>query len=223
MKMVAIIASLLSSSTAVAATAPLVFDSQRIDLGSVAQGEELRASFGIENRGAALITLDQPIVACDCRASIAGPSDIPAGGRGQIDVVCDTSHTHGHLVRSITVVSSAIDQRATVLHLQAEVALEAVAEPNAAYLGKVVRGSQHQGVFSVRRKNRRGAISATTEGVVLLTTMSSASSVGVRIRDDAPLGPFTQTVEVRTGNARFPLLRVEVAGRVVEFLPPSRW
>ena len=229
----ALVVGLILTSTAGAASdlRPLVIEPAVVDVGVVDQGDSVRGEFRYRNNGGAVLSLSDPIVACDCRAEVTGPADLAPGGTGVIRVVCDTDDFAGELERSITVVSSAVEQRTTLLHLRARVRVEAIADPSRVYLGAVVRGSQHTDLVSLRFAKSvdlgPSAQWVSTDGETLRVlgpkVGSVARALAVAVRDDAPLGEFTQEVTVKTASRRFPLLRVAITGIVVESLPRSRW
>ena len=201
------------------------FATQEYDFGTVDQGDRVTADFSFENRGTVLLTLSGPIVACDCAAEILGPSDVPPGGHGTVRFSCDTTRMFGDQERTATIHVSDVDRQSTMLRMRGRVTLDVVVQPDRLYLGTVVRGSRRPRALALRTgRDRRVVRGVRTAGPHLAVGVEKgAASVFVAVSEDAPLGAFSQDVLIETGSARFPVLRIPVAGVVVEAVAPSLW
>jgi len=207
--------------------AHLVFDAEEHDFGRVRQGEVVVAEFAFANRGDVALSLSAPRVACDCSAAISPPGEIPPGARGTLRVQFDTDRAHGPQRRTITLYSNDPDRRSVMLTLHGTVALDVVADPPEIYIGSVTRGTSVDAPSVIRTGSPSTAVrAARSDGAYLsarLMETDGQPAIAVRVRADAPAGPFTQVVRVATSSERHPAIEIPVHGIVVDAPEPSRW
>jgi hypothetical protein len=205
----------------------IVFEIPEQDFGRVDQGDAVEVEFAFVNRGDLELTLSEPRVACDSTARLSPGTEVPGGGSGVVRIRFDTSSVHGPQRRTATVYTNDPERRHVMLVFEGEVALDVVAEPSSVYVGKVER-DHRVATAAVFRTGAQGAAvrSLQTDGPYVKAELSKKEkqmALSLRVRDDAPLGSFTQIVRIATSSARHPQIEVEVSGIVVEQREPSRW
>ena len=200
----------------------LVVDQPRLDAGTVEQGDAVRHRFVVRNAGGSPLQLGTVRVACDGTATVAGDSTIPPGGEGAIDVEVRTADLAGPATRSFTVFSNDPAAPARRLEVAATVTPLALVEPRQLYLGEVAPGARP--AKSVRlsfpRNAAARAVAAESRGRIVTPAWIGAEaavrSLAVSIAADAPAGPFSETVTVRTTHPRRPVVEIVVAGIVAD-------
>jgi hypothetical protein len=76
------------------------------DFGKMKQGDVVKYTFKIVNKGTSLLRIRDITTSCGCTAAIVNNKDIPAGKEGEILVQFDSSGKMGKLSRRITVFSN---------------------------------------------------------------------------------------------------------------------
>jgi hypothetical protein len=173
--------------------------------------------FNFVNQGGVPLTIMELRAGCDSEATLVGGTEIAPGDGGGVRLRFDTTAAHGAQRRTVTVYSNDPAQRAIVLGLDGDVALDVAAEPPEVYLGTVPPGTTVlREVALLSGDGARFAAPATDAPQV--TTQVIETPAGARLvigtAPDAPLGPFTATIRVPTTSAMRPVLRIDVAGTV---------
>jgi hypothetical protein len=76
------------------------------DFGKMKQGDVVKYTFKIINKGTASLRIRDITTSCGCTAAVVKDKDIPAGKEGEILVQFDSSGKQGKLSRTITVFSN---------------------------------------------------------------------------------------------------------------------
>lgn len=200
----------------------LVVAEPRFDAGTVDQGDAVRHRFVVRNEGGSPLQIGSVRAACDCSATVAGEAAIPPGGDGTIDVEVRTSDLAGSATRSFTVFSNDPAAPARRLEVAATVNPVVLVEPRQLYLGEVAPGARPaQSVrLSFPRDAAARAVAAESRGRIVtphwIGAETAVRSLAVSIAADAPTGPFSETVAVRTTHPRRPVVEIVVAGVVLE-------
>ena len=199
----------------------LQFTQAVYDFGRVPQGTTVNHAFSFVNEGGIDLSIDKLRTGCDCQARLSGPGLIRPAGGGSVLAVFDTSTVFGPQRRTITVYTNDPEQRALVLTLEGEVMLGVAADPAQLYVGAVHRGERvDQEVAVLIGDNAVHIESITTHGPQFtvhpldLTDGRTGNGFGVVVLEDAPIGPFSQTVTVRTNSSEHARLDVRVSGIV---------
>ncbi|MGH7785883.1 MAG: DUF1573 domain-containing protein [Candidatus Binatia bacterium] len=190
------------------------------DFGRLPQGTPVEREFAFANRGGTDLTIIELRTACDCTATLAGGTVVAPGGSGVVRLRCETDAAHGAQRRTVTVYSDDPTQRAVVLSLSGEVALDVVAEPPQVYLGSVPAGAA-----ALRDVTLLAGTSAIRFGapfgdsaLLAIELLDAADGAPATLRigtaAGAPPGPFQTTVRVPTTSAQHPVLRIAVAGAI---------
>lgn len=186
------------------------------DFGRVPQGVPVEHTFALTNTGGAPLTIIAVQPGCDCTAALDGPSDLPAGAAVALVVRCDTSRGAGPQRRTVTVFSNDPEQRALLLALTGNVALEAAAEPARVYLGPLPPGTTAPRRVTLRAGSDAVRFFAASGGApwvqARLVEANGGRALELATAPDAPPGPFTTVVRVQTTNPARPAIEVPVAG-----------
>lgn len=203
----------------------LVVDEMRFDAGTVEQGDAIRHRFIVRNGGGSPLRIGEVRASCDCSAAVVGDTAIPARQSGAIDVTLRTDDLAGRSTRSLTIFSNDPAQPALRLEIVADVTPHVVVEPRQLYLGEVARGarSERRVQVSFPRAPRARAVAIKPRGSIAEPRWRGPEaplrSFDVRIAPHTPLGPFRETVAVRTTHPQRPVVDIVVAGIVVEAQP----
>jgi hypothetical protein len=209
---------------------PFVAGPPRIELaetqshaGRVRQGERIEHTFVFRNAGQRDLRISRVRPSCHCSAAAAA-AVVPPGRTGEIATSFDTTGLAGEVTRTTAVFSN--DPSSPVLHLKltADIDFDIAADPPAFYVGTVHRGEEVrvQGRLLIAAGKdivRIESPGTVAEARLLVPTDGAAPEerrFRVRIREDAPAGPFTDNVIVHTSSSRTPTLTVAVVGAVEE-------
>lgn len=198
------------------------FERVRIDAGEVDQGKDVVDRFAFRNGGGSPLAISDVRASCDCVAAVESDAALPPGGTGVIAVRVRTDAVAGPVTRSFTVFSNDPAAPAQRLEVAATVTPLVLVEPRQLYLGEVARGARP--AKSVRlsfpRDAAARAVAAESRGAIVAPVWVGAEaavrSLGVAIAADAPAGPFSETVTVRTTHPQRPHVEIVVAGVVLE-------
>jgi len=196
----------------------IAFEATTYDFGHVAEGGAVRHDFGFTNQGDLELAVDTVKAGCDCVVTVSPEGIVPPGARGNISVAFATNAQFGPQRRTITVYANDPQHRVTTLMLTGEVTADVAAQPPRLYAGHVRRGeSLVQDVTLVAASDAtRVATDATTRYLNVRSTPLADGRNGqklvVSVRSDAALGPFDDSIEVRTAPPDIPPLRIPVTG-----------
>ena len=185
----------------------LAFARRAYDFGRVAQGAPVEHRFTFANDGGTDLTIIDLRAACDCAATLEGGRDVaPAGARRGARRASRPTRSTAPQRRTITVYSNDPQQRAIMLTITGDVALEVAADPPQVYLGVVPPG--------VRSGCAVWRCAPATTACASAHRRSDAPQLALRLGDAAdgsdaaavlaigtspaaPLGPFSAVVACR--------------------------
>jgi hypothetical protein len=90
------------------------------DFGKVAEGEKVSYNFGFTNEGTGSLLILSANTSCGCTVPKYNTNPIPPQGKGNLEVVFDTSGRNGMQTKIITVRSNAV-KKEVLLKITAEV------------------------------------------------------------------------------------------------------
>jgi len=190
------------------------------DFGTLPQGSPVEHEFAFANRGGTDLRIIELRTACDCTATLAGAAVIAPGASGLVRLRCATDAAHGAQRRTVTIYSDDPLQRAAVLSVSGEVALDVAAEPAQVYLGSVPAGSAALRDVALLAGNTYVRFGApfTDSAQLAIELLDAADGAPATLRigtaASAAPGPFQTTVRVPTTSAQHPVLRIAVAGAI---------
>ncbi len=85
----------------------LVFTEYQHDFGKVTAGEKVSYTFNFENKGTADLIISSATASCGCTVPKYDSKPIRPGGKGDLEVVFDTSGREGRQTKIVTVKSNA--------------------------------------------------------------------------------------------------------------------
>jgi hypothetical protein len=88
-------------------TVKIVFGEYEHDFGKVSEGEKVGYVFKFENQGTSNLVIASATTSCGCTVPEYDTKPIPPGGKGNLEVVFDTSGRNGKQTKTITVKSNA--------------------------------------------------------------------------------------------------------------------
>jgi hypothetical protein len=194
----------------------ITFESTAFDFGAVDQATEVVHRFAFRNSGGLELKLDNVRPSCGCTAAASTTAGVPPGASGSVGVTCDTANASGPLTETVTVYSNDPTEPVSTLTLSGRVRADAAADPPRLYVGHLGRGQiAANDVRIVGEVASAGPIETIGKSVAAtLTDTPNGRRLHVGVKDDAPLGAFTDTLTIPTGSARHPLLAVPVTGVV---------
>jgi hypothetical protein len=194
----------------------ITFESTAFDFGAVDQTTRVIHRFPFGNSGGLGLKLDNVRTSCGCTAAASTTAGVPPGASGSVDVTCDTANAFGPLTETVTVYSNDPTEPVSTLTLSGRVRADAAADPPRLYVGHLGRGqAAANDVRIVGEVAAAGPIETIGKSVAAtLSDTPNGRRLQVGIRNDAPLGAFTDTVTIPTGSARHPLLAIPVTGVV---------
>jgi len=194
----------------------ITFESATFDFGAVDQATKVTHRFTLRNTGGLELKLDNVRTSCGCTAAASTAAGVLPGASGAIDVTCDTAEVFGPQNKTVTVYSNDPAQPVSTLTLSGRVRGDAAADPPRLYVGHLGRGQTAANdvrvlgeIASVGRVEIIGRSVAAT-----LSDAPNGRRLHVGVKNDAPLGAFTDTVTIATGNPRRPLMAVSISGVV---------
>jgi hypothetical protein len=174
-------------------------EATRFDFGTVVQGTPVSATFKVRNAGIGTLNIDDLKVACACGVAVAPPSALRAGESATLRVDFDTARSFGPQRRTVTLYSNDPARPVTTLQIEGAVTAVLAADPPELYLGRVRRGAQASNEARIVAPGSP-AVRVLGGGKVLDALLLAPSAqralpaLALRIRADAPLGRFSETV-----------------------------
>lgn len=109
------------SSDAEAQGTPFInFSEYEHDFGTVTEGEKVAYIFTFENTGTGNLVINSAVGSCGCTVPKYNNKPVPPGGKGNVEVVFDTSGRGGFQTKTITL-STNSSNPVTLLKISAEV------------------------------------------------------------------------------------------------------
>ncbi len=196
----------------------IVFEATTYDFGHVTEGEPVRHDFGFTNRGDLELAIDTVKAGCSCAVTVSPQAAVPPGAHGTIGVAFDSRAQFGPQRLTVTVYSNDPQHRVTTLALTGEVTADVVAQPARLYVGHVRRGealAQDVTVLASGDATRVETDPTTRFLNVRSTPLADGrhgQKLALTVRSDAALGPFDDSMEVRTTPPNEEMLRIPVTG-----------
>ena len=199
----------------------LVFDEARFDAGSVDQGARIEHRFIVRNGGGSPLQISGVRASCDCAATIAGRTTIPAREAGAIEVAIPTDDLAGDVVRTFTVFSNDPANPSARLEVHANVDPRVIVVPRELYLGAVAPGERSRRSLGIEFPGNGQArvVKTKARGTVVVPQLGSRNRIEVSIDPAADPGVFRELVAVRTTHPERPVVEIVVAGVVVDPSP----
>jgi len=224
--MVVVLVSIVSTVAAQAAP-KLVVEEKVIDLGEVPQGVVKDIEFELRNEGSGLLTVKSVRPTCGCTVADFD-KEIPAGGTGSVRAKLDTAGFKGPISKSILVMTD--DPSVPTMTL----AIKAVVQPyinvmprslvrfNALQKEKaeqkvVLVGTERSGAFTVTGvESESDALEVSYrvlgDGERIEGKSDTQYEVIIRLAEDAPVGPISSVVKVKTTAPEAKVVEIKVFG-----------
>ncbi len=235
-QVVVLIGALLAANvTSASAAAKAVVRKPIVDVGTVAQGDEIEHSFELRNEGDSVLTVREVKPACGCTVASYDKS-IAAGASGQITAVLSTGVFTGPIAKTVTVFTN--DSLNPKIQLVIKAVIEPRVEVEPGYARFIlVEGSGTESsvqtlhtadgpdleILSVRspypfvKASYRRVEADSREGSNLSDQSQDGSLWEIRLTLDgnrAPVGPLADYVEVETNHPRQRVVKIPVSGFV---------
>jgi Protein of unknown function (DUF1573) len=199
-----------------------VFAQVEYDFGTVEQGTAVTHAFPFRNDGDIELHIDELRSGCGCLAALADPRPVKPHAAGEVQVTLDTTALSGDQRRTVTVYSNDPKRRTVLLVLRGTVAADVAISPQPLFVGRVARGHRiEDAALALLLRDTAEIDSIGTTGNVAaadsqpLTDGRRGRSINLTISPDAPLGPFEQILDVRTGGPEGSVQHLTVAGVVI--------
>lgn len=205
------------------APARIEFGATVFDAGRVPQGTKIDHAFAFRNAGERELRITRVRASCACVAVADTDSAVQAGVTAEIAASFDTTGLFGEVTRTIVVFTNDPTSPAVQLKLRADVQWDVAANPRELYVGRVQPGEdvRVQGRVMLTGGTEVAGIDSTAAVVVARlvepapgSVQESARRFQIHIQEQAPPGPFTEEVTVRTTSRTTPLLTIPVSGVV---------
>jgi len=205
------------------APARVAFGATVFDAGHVQQGDRVEHAFVFRNSGDRDLRITRIRASCDCVAVKEIDSVVPGGATAEIAASLDTAGLFGDVRRTIAVFTNDPSSPAVLLKLEAEVDFTVAANPRRLYVGRVRPGDDARTFGRVVLDGGAEVTAVGSDGAVITPHLvePAAGSVPaperrfrIHIQEQAPAGPFTEAVTVRTTSRATPSLTIPVTGVV---------
>jgi len=205
----------------------LVIEEKVVDLGEVPQGVVKDIEFTLQNEGAGLLTVKSVRPTCGCTVA-EFDKEIPPGGTGTVRAKLDTAGFKGAISKSILVMTD--DPGNPTMNL----AIKAVVQPYIDVLPRslvrfnalqkeraeqkvVLVGTERSGAFKVTGVESDSdalevSYRALGEGERIEGKPDTQYEVVIRLAEDAPVGPISSVVTVKTNAAQATNVEIKVFG-----------
>jgi copper(I)-binding protein len=215
------IALLATAGTSAAfAAARAVVEQPVLDVGKVAKGEKIEASFTLSNTGDATLLVREVKPSCGCTVARYDAS-IPAGESGQIATVVRTENFSGPIAKSVTVFTNDSDNPKITLVIKADVQPQIEVRPGYVRF-IVVEGPGSESSTQTLRSVDGPALEVLGVRSPFPFVKASYSrlddgedrwAVELKLdRNRAALGPIADFVEVQTNHPKQPVVKIPVSG-----------
>ena len=213
----------------------LVAESPIVDLGRLQKGERAETEFVLANRGDAPLKIKSVQPACGCTVA-SFDAEIAPGGTGKVRATLDTSTLAGSVAKSITVLSNDPKTPRTTLTLRAEIVAFVEVSPGFARLLQVQTLPQQVAVVHLwsgdgtplevlEVRAPQPWITAQVRRAEAAELKAGAPAeqwrVEIGLTPEAPLGPLTDKLVVRTSHPRQSELEIPLSGFVRPLLQPT--
>ena len=88
-------------------TVEIIFKEYEHNFGKVTEGEKVAFVFAFENKGTADLVVTSAASSCGCTVPKYDTKPIPPGGKGNLEVIFDTTGRNGMQTKTVTVRSNA--------------------------------------------------------------------------------------------------------------------
>lgn len=205
----------------------LVVEEKIIDVGEVPQGVVKDVEFKLRNEGSGLLTVGNVRPTCGCTVVDYG-REIPAGGTGSIRAKLDTAGFKGAISKSILVMTDDLSNPTMTLAIKAVVQPYIEVMPRAlvrfyalqkekAEQKVVLVGTERSGAFTVTGVEAESDVFEVSyrvlgDGERIEGKSDTQYEVTIRLVDDAPVGPISSVVKVKTTAAEAKEVEIKVFG-----------
>jgi Protein of unknown function (DUF1573) len=208
------------------------------DIGLVAKGEKAAYDFAIRNEGDAPLQIQEVRAACGCTVA-SYDKEIAPGQTGKVRVSVDTATFSGAIAKGVTVFTNDPATPQMELTIRAQVEPFIKAKPGYARFltvqGETKEGTIVQTLWTpdgspmkiVRVESPYSFLKVDfheAKPEERLTEIEQPQwKVEMRLSNDAPVGPLTESVKIHTDNAKQKLVQIPVSGFVrpiVAVTPP---
>ncbi len=205
----------------------LVVEEKVIDLGEVPQGVVKDVRFELRNEGSGLLTVKSVRPTCGCTVA-EYDKEIPAGGTGSVRAKLDTTGFKGAISKSILVMTDDLADPTMTLAIKAvvlpyiEVMPRALVRFNALQTEKAVQkvvlvGTERSGAFKVTGVEADSdalevSYRALGDGERIEGKPDTQYEVTIRLAENAPVGPISSVITVKTTAAEAKEVEIKVFG-----------
>lgn len=205
----------------------IVVEEKVIDLGEVPQGVVKDVEFELRNEGSGVLTVKNVRPTCGCTVA-EFDKEIPPGGTGTVRAKLDTAGFKGAISKSILVMTDDLSNSTMTLAIKAvvqpyiDVMPRALVRFNALQKEEAVQkvvlvGTERSGAFNVTGiESDSEAIEvsyrALGEGERIEGKSDTQYEVIISLADDAPVGPISSVVKVKTTAPEAKEVEIKVFG-----------
>jgi hypothetical protein len=176
------------------------------NFGEISQGERVRHTFAIENKGNAPLHISKVVAACGCTAALMESDTVAPGEEGKLQVEFDSTGFSGEKFKSIRLFTNDPKESIAMVSLQGFIEPDIFIEPKRVLFGEVIQGSADSSsrsrdvVIRVRDgKNAQiGTLQATGSGIQVeeLSRNQRELKFRVSLDADAPPGELRRRIVV---------------------------
>jgi len=205
----------------------LVIEEKIFDLGEVPQGVVKDVVFELRNEGTGVLTVKSVRPTCGCTVA-EYDKEIPVDGTGKVRAKLDTAGFKGAISKSILVMTDDPGNPTVTLAIKAvvqpfiDVLPRSLVRFNALQKEKaeqkvVLVGTERSGAFTVTGVESESdalevSYRALGEGERIEGKSDTQYEVTIRLAEDAPVGPISSVVKVKTSAAEAKEVEIKVFG-----------
>lgn len=216
-------------------TPRIQFEEITYDFGQVREGIKVTHVYTFKNVGTDTLVIGEIKTSCGCTAALASEQKIPPGKEGKINVILDSSSSHGRgkVHRTITVNSNDPDQPKVQLSLTGEVLAEIEIMPPHLNFGTIKKGEERSESVKVRfpldPTLRVTKVESLTEGIHAEQVTSKSAESGeteiqITVSRDLPVGTLSGRVQISTTSPSKPTDTIMVIANIqgeITVRPPA--
>ena len=206
----------------------IFFPSTEFNFHNVDEAGDITHIYRFTNRGKSTLIINNVSTSCGCTAAVGDKKEIPPGGRGTIKATYHTAGRPGQATKIITVTSNDPKNPSLQIKLMMNVVREVEVQPGNVYMYNVKKGEARTGTVQILGKPgaKFKVLSAESTSHVVSVAMTPLTIVngkeqrfGAAITVTLPvtlgIGPFADSIKVKTTSRKKPDLDVPVSGEVV--------
>jgi len=225
-----------TTTPAVPATRPRISAAETThDAGKVRKGKRVDVDFALQNQGDAPLAIKDAQPACGCTVASFDKLIAP-GATGKVRARLDTANFTGPIAKHITVLSNDPDTPRLLLTIKVDVVALVRVQPSYVRILHVQSEESPPVAVTLWSTDDKpldlGEVESPAPWIAVKTRRATAEErlpdvtaeqwrLEVALAPDAPIGPLSDSIKVRTGHPEEPEIEIPLSGNVRSILHPQ--